>query len=310
MPKVAELSKSANPSSSRGSDSAKSRPKRKSTSRKPKAKPKAKAKAKRGGKKSPKAKSSNKKKKATTKSPSAKAVEKKHGMDLVNEAERLESLTAEERIAWGLESFPGKIAMSSSFGAQSAISLHMITRQFPDIPVILIDTGYLFPETYQFIRQLTEKLGLNLKIYSNPKSPAFQESEFGKLWEKGKDGIEQYNQMNKVEPMNRALDDLQIDAIFSGIRRNQSSTRKNMPVVVSQRGRVKIHPIIDWTDMEVGQYLVKNDLPYHPLWDEGYLSIGDTHTTRKLSDGLTEEELRFFGEKRECGLHEDVDFQI
>jgi len=237
-------------------------------------------------------------------------LDNKHGIDLRSEALRLEKANPTARIQWALKTFPGKIALSSSFGAQSAVSLHMITQLCPDIPVILVDTGYFFPETYQFIDQLTERLKLNLKIYRNPITPAWQEARYGKLWEKGVEGIKQYNDMNKVEPMNQALDELQIDALFSGLRRQQSSSREKMPVVVSQRGRVKIHPIIDWTDMDVGMYLVENKLPYHPLWDEGYVSIGDTHTTRKLTDGMTAEDTRFFGLKRECGLNEGVDFQI
>lgn len=237
-------------------------------------------------------------------------LDNKHGIDLRAEALRLEKLPPQTRIKWALETFPGKIALSSSFGAQSAVSLHMITQLYPDIPVILVDTGYFFRETYQFIDQLTKRLKLNLKIYSNPITPAWQEARYGKLWENGVEGIKQYNDMNKVEPMNRALDELQIDALFSGLRRQQSSTREKMPVVVSQRGRIKIHPIVDWTDMNVGMYLVENKLPYHPLWDEGYVSIGDTHTTRKLTDGMTAEDTRFFGLKRECGLNEGVDFQI
>jgi phosphoadenosine phosphosulfate reductase len=78
------------------------------------------------------------------------------------------------------------------------------------------------------------------------------------------------------------------------------------------RGRVKVHPIIDWTDKNVHDYLTANNLPYHPLWEQGYISIGDTHTTRRLEDGMSEEETRFFGLKRECGLHEgtDTDFAI
>ena len=72
-------------------------------------------------------------------------------------------------------------------------------------------------------------------------------------------------------------------------------------------GRVKVHPIIDWTDKQVHDYLKANKMPYHPLWEQGYISIGDTHTTRKLEDGMSEEETRFFGLKRECGLHEGVD---
>lgn len=230
--------------------------------------------------------------------------------DLAAEALRLESATPEERVAWGLEHFDDSIALSSSFGAQSAVLLHMVTRQRPDIPVILVDTGYLFAETYHFIDSLTERLNLNLKVYRSNYSPAWQEAKWGKLWEDGVEGIEKYNQMNKVEPMNRAQKDLGIHATIAGIRRQQSSSRENIPVIAGQKGLLKVHPIIDWTDMQIGEYLTANDLPYHPLWDEGYVSIGDWHTSKKLTEGMNAEETRFFGLKRECGLHEDMDFVI
>ena len=74
--------------------------------------------------------------------------------------------------------------------------------------------------------------------------------------------------------------------------------------VQAEDGVVKVQPIIDWTDRDVYQYLMKHDLPYHPLWEQGYLSIGDTHTSRTVSEGVSEEDSRFFGLKRECGLHE------
>ncbi|MFA0252737.1 phosphoadenosine phosphosulfate reductase family protein, partial [Vibrio sp. 10N.261.45.A4] len=108
----------------------------------------------------------------------------------------LEDMTTEQRIAWALENLQQNIVLSSSFGAQAAVMLHLVTRQAPNIPVILTDTGYLFPETYQFIDELTLLLGLNLKIYRSSLSPAWQESRFGQLWEKGVEGITQYNQLN------------------------------------------------------------------------------------------------------------------
>ena len=218
----------------------------------------------------------------------------------------LEQATAQERVQWGLEQFGQRIVLSSSFGAQAAVSLHMVTRARPDIPVILVDTGYLFPETYRFVDELTERLGLNLHVYRNPLSPAWQEARYGKLWEQGVDGIDQYNRMNKVEPMQRALGELRAEAWFAGLRRQQASSREGLDVVAEQNGRFKVHPLIDWTDRDVYRYLVDHDLPYHPLWHQGYVSIGDVHTTRRLDDGMTEEETRFFGLKRECGLHEHV----
>ncbi|MCA9770809.1 MAG: phosphoadenylyl-sulfate reductase [Myxococcales bacterium] len=223
-------------------------------------------------------------------------------VDAINE--QLERRPAEERVAWALNEFAGHIILQSSFGAQAAVSLHMVTRQNPHVPVVLIDTGYLFAETYRFIDQLTERLALNLKVYRADLSPAWQEARHGKLWEQGVEGIERYNTLNKVEPMERALEDLDVRASFAGLRRQQSRGRSKLPVVVMQNGRHKVHPLIDWTDKHVYDYLMEHDLPYHPLWEQGYVSIGDWHTTRPLKDGMTEEETRFFGLKRECGLHD------
>ena len=225
---------------------------------------------------------------------------------------QLEKATASERLDWALAQFDEGLVLSSSFGAQAAVMLHLATQARPDIPVIFVDTGYLFPETYEFADRLAKRLEVNLKVYRSRRSPAWQEAIDGKRWEQGIEGIEAYNQENKVEPMSRALDELQASAWLAGLRRQQSATRENLSVLALAKGRVKIHPIIDWTDKNVHDYLKANDLPYHPLWEQGYISIGDTHTTRKLEDGMSEEETRFFGLKRECGLHEgtDSDFTI
>ncbi|HKJ95980.1 MAG TPA: phosphoadenylyl-sulfate reductase [Gammaproteobacteria bacterium] len=218
----------------------------------------------------------------------------------------LEEATAEERIGWAMDRFSGHIVLTSSFGAQSAVMLHLATSAWPHVPVVLVDTGYLFAETYRFIDEMTERLDLNLRVYRNPLSPAWQEARYGRLWEQGVDGIERYNRMNKVEPMQRALRELEADAWLTGLRRQQATTRQELDVVTTQNGRFKIHPIIDWTDRDIFKYLKAHDLPYHPLWHEGYVSIGDWHTTAQLGEGMSEEDTRFFGLKRECGLHEHV----
>ncbi|KAF0858612.1 phosphoadenosine phosphosulfate reductase [Mixta calida B021323] len=225
-------------------------------------------------------------------------------MALADVNTQLEKLSAEDRVIWALENLPGEFVLSSSFGIQAAVSLHLVTRQKPDMPVILTDTGYLFPETYRFIDELTEKLSLNLKVFRAEQSPAWQEARYGKLWEQGVEGLERYNEINKVEPMNRALETLRAQSWFAGLRREQSGSRANLPVLAVQRGVFKVLPIIDWDNRQVYQYLQQHGLHYHPLWDEGYLSVGDTHTTRKWEPGMAEEETRFFGLKRECGLHE------
>jgi phosphoadenosine phosphosulfate reductase len=226
----------------------------------------------------------------------------KSALEKINRA--FEAFPAARRVQQALELLPGAHVLTSSFGAQAAVMLHLVNEVSPKIPVILIDTGYLFPETYRFIDDLTERLGLNLKVVRSDESPAWQESRFGKLWDQGIDGIEQYNRINKQEPLNRALKEMGAETWFSGLRRVQAETRSQIAPIEFKRGRYKVHPLFDWTDRDVGQYLAKHELPYHPLWEKGYLSIGDWHTTRSLAQVDSMEELRFFGLKRECGLHE------
>ncbi|WP_112478486.1 phosphoadenylyl-sulfate reductase [Vibrio variabilis] len=218
---------------------------------------------------------------------------------------QLELLTAKQRVEWALENLPGEHVLSSSFGVQAAVMLHLVTSVKADVPVVLNDTGYLFPETYQFIDKLQKQLDLNLHIYKANISPAWQEARYGKLWEKGLDGLKQYNQLNKVEPMKRALEELDVHTWFSGLRREQSESRANLPVLAIQNGRFKFLPIIDWNNEQVDSYIEEHGLSYHPLKEAGYLSLGDTHSTVKWEPGMKEEETRFNGLKRECGLHED-----
>ena len=216
----------------------------------------------------------------------------------------LESVDADVRIAWALAHAAGRTVLSTSFGAQSAAVLHLVTRHAPQLPVVLVDTGYLFPETYRFADQLTHRLALNLHVARAEDSPAWFEARHGRLWEQGLDGIEHYNALRKVEPMQRALDALGATLWIAGLRRSQSSTREQRRVLERAGTRWKLHPVIDWSDRAIGTYLKAHALPYHPLWEQGYVSIGDVHTTRPLSAGVDAEATRFFGLKRECGLHE------
>ncbi|MDQ3039993.1 MAG: phosphoadenylyl-sulfate reductase [Pseudomonadota bacterium] len=212
--------------------------------------------------------------------------------------------TAAQRIAWGLETLAGGHALSSSFGAQAAVSLHLVTQQRPDIPVILIDTGYLFPETYRFVDDMTERLSLNLKVFRPQIGAAWMEARFGKLWEEGIDGIDRYNRLRKIEPMQRALNELGVRSWIAGLRRSQSQSRANLDFLELRDGLWKLHPLADWSDGDVDRYLQQHALPYHPLRQAGYVSIGDVHSTRQWQAGMREEETRFSGLKRECGLHE------
>jgi len=215
----------------------------------------------------------------------------------------LQTQSAGDRVAWAVATLPDHHAMSSSFGAQSAAVLHLVTRSQRDIPVILIDTGYLFPETYRFADTLAEKLGLNLKVYRPSLGIAWMEARFGRLWEQGVDGIDRYNSLRKVEPMRRAIDELGARTWIAGLRRSQTEQRRGIELLELRDGRWKFHPLADWTDRDVWSYLQAHNLPYHPLWERGYISIGDVHTTQPWQPGMREEDTRFFGLKRECGLH-------
>lgn len=230
--------------------------------------------------------------------------EKKH--QILSEFNLLISnYSAEKRISWALKNLPCTHVMSSSFGIQSIVLLHLIVQQKPDIPIVLIDTGYLFPQTYNFIDILTNKFNLNLKIFRSEISPAWQEARYGKLWEQGIKGIDFYNNINKVEPMNLAFKQLSIQTWFAGLRHDQSKSRNLLPYLSIKKTIFKILPILDWSNDQIHSYIRKNKLDVHPLFKEGYSSVGDIHTSKKHIPGMLEEETRFFGLKRECGLHEN-----
>ena len=224
--------------------------------------------------------------------------------ELLEWQQQLLKLGAGERVEWALRNLPGNPVLTSSFGIHSALMLHLVTRIAPGLPVIFIDTGYLFPETYQFVDELTARLKLNLRVVHSEFSPAWQESRYGRLWQQGLAGLEQYNQINKVEPLNRAMQELDVGCWFSGLRRQQSDSRARLPVLHKKYDRFKIYPVIDWNSREVHAYLGRNQLPLHPLWEKGYVSVGDTHTTRPLEAGMQEQDTRFSGLKRECGIHD------
>jgi len=217
--------------------------------------------------------------------------------------EWLGSVDAATRVRWSLANLPGPFALSSSFGAQAAVSLHLVAQADPGIPVILVDTGYLFPETYQFIERLQKQLNLNIQRFSSPQPVAAFEAQYGKLWEQGRAGLDQYLELRKVEPMRRALQTLGTKTWFAGLRRSQAESRAKLNPLEVRDGRFKVHPIFDWSDRDVYLYLKAHGLPYHPLWDQGYISIGDWHSTKSLSEVSSAEELRFSGLKRECGIH-------
>jgi phosphoadenosine phosphosulfate reductase len=217
------------------------------------------------------------------------------------------ALAATRTIAWAANRFGDGLVLSTSFGIQSAVMLHLATQQKPDLPIIWVDTGYLSPETYAFAERLRERLDLNLFVYQSPLSPARMEALHGRLWEQDDvDALNHYDQIRKVEPMQRALDDFAATAWLSGLRAEQTDHRRTLQAISRQNERTKILPILDWTARHVHTYLMANDLPYHPLFDQGYATVGDWHSSRPMTaDDEHERDTRFRGMKQECGLHLD-----
>ena len=220
---------------------------------------------------------------------------------------------AGERIAWLYETFGERVVASTSYGLQAAVMLHLISKHAPKVPVIFIDTGYLFPETYRYVERLKDHLNVDLRTYHPKLSAANQEALYGKLWEQGEEGHQKYGLLNKVEPMDRALKEIGGDIWLSGVRRSQSSTRQERPFAEQQKATMKAYPILDWSDEQIEAYFSKHNLPKHPLQASGYVTMGDTHSTRPKLANESAEETRFGGCQYECGLHEDngnSDFQI
>ncbi len=207
----------------------------------------------------------------------------------------------QERVRWALNKLESEFMLSSSFGIRAAIMLHLVTQESPDIPVILTDTGYLFDETYRFIDELVKRLQLNLKVYSAEMTTAWQEARYGHPSTLDAAGLRDYHQRTKVEPMGRAIEELGIRTWLAGLRGDSSDSRTNLPILAIQSGCWKLLPIIDMDKRKVHAYMKEYDLPYHPLWEQGYLRVGDRFNSRPVGDDdENEAATRSFAE---CGLH-------
>jgi len=218
----------------------------------------------------------------------------------------LESKSASERMEWAARNYLDQMVLTTSFGAQSAAFLHLATRQNPNVPILFIDTGYHFPETLLFAEELTKKLNLNITTVRPLLTPQQLEKKHGRLWEMGPTGLEKFHEIVRVEPLRRVLSKLNPTLWVAGLRRTSSESREKLSVISSSQSRFKLLPLLDWTDRQVGDYLRLHSLPYHPLWSKGYVSIGDRVTTKRLDEVNNPSELRHFGWKRECGIHEKV----
>ena len=218
----------------------------------------------------------------------------------------LSPLSAEARLAWAYEQFQGNFVLTTSFGIQSAVLLHMLhlLKGGEQIPVIWIDTGYLPPETYCYAEELIKQLELNLNVIQSQISPARMEALYGKLWETNSlEDIEKYHLIRKVEPLETALSDLNVQCWASGVRKGQTEHRRSMTSLDQIRGRLSLRPLLEWTQKDIFYYMQKHDLPQHPLFNKGYSSVGDWHSSTPDGDQVKGRDTRFKGLKQECGIH-------
>jgi len=225
---------------------------------------------------------------------------------LIEARAKLASLSPEKRLEWALEKFDGQFAITTSFGIQSSVLLNMIheINHSNQIKVIWVDTGYLPPETYQYADSLSKKLDLTITVVQSSISPARMEALYGKLWEnKSLQDLEKYHQIRKIQPLEEAFTQHEINCWASGVRSNQTDNRSSMNVVDLIRERISLRPILEWSQKDIFYYMQKNKLPQHPLFQQGYSTIGDWHSSAPESNDSLGRQTRFGGLKEECGIH-------
>jgi phosphoadenosine phosphosulfate reductase len=209
----------------------------------------------------------------------------------------VEQWPAERVLEWLLEQFPGKVALACSFQKEETVLLDMLFALEPQARVFGIDTHYLFPETYAHWREVEQRYGTTIEVFEGPSPEELAAAHGENVWETNPD---LYLAVAKLGPLVRALGDL--DAWITGIRRDQSPTRANAPKLGwdEQHELWKANPLADWSDEDCWAYIRERGLPHNPLHDQGYASIGDTHSTQP-GEGR---EGRWAGtDKVECGIH-------
>jgi phosphoadenosine phosphosulfate reductase len=209
----------------------------------------------------------------------------------------VESLSAQETLRFCLDTFPGKVALACSFQKEESVLLDMLFELDPKARVFAIDTHHLFPETYAYWREVEERYDTTIERFEGPTSEELAATHGESLWETKPD---LYLSIAKLEPLNRAL--LDLDCWITGVRRDQSPTRAGAQKLAWDEAHElwKANPLADWTDERCWEYIRERDLPYNALHDQGYSSIGDTHSTIPGAG----REGRWAGlDKTECGLH-------
>jgi phosphoadenosine phosphosulfate reductase len=207
---------------------------------------------------------------------------------LATNPESLEQASAQDVLKYGVENFHPRLTMACSFQKEESVLVHMLSEIEPSARVFTIDTGVLFPETLSAWKAFEDRFGVQVEVLDarSPDQPWTAERCCGAA---------------KVDALERALSD--VDAWITGIRREQAPTRAAAPKLErdSKRGIWKLNPLADWSEKDVWRYIFKHDLPYHPLHDQGYASIGCAPCTRPGGG----REGRWAGEdKTECGIHE------
>ena len=228
---------------------------------------------------------------------------KEHIKDVITKVQPLaETWTAEEVLRWAFERFGNKVAISSAFGVEGMSVIHMASRLHPRFRLFTIDTEFLFPETYTLMDEIESRYQVKIEKVYSLLSPEEQEREHGPaLWSRDPDAC---CNLRKVEPLRRKLSELQ--AWISGIRRDQTVNRASAHKIEwdSKFGLVKINPIADWDSKQVWRYVHRHNVPYNPLHDRDYPSIGCTYCTRAVRPGEDPRAGRWSGfSKTECGLH-------
>ena len=213
----------------------------------------------------------------------------------------LESATPEKILSWAWDIFGEDLVISSSFQTQSVPLLHVVSKVVPQVPVLFVDTGFHFPETIQFRDQLVDLLDLKLMVV-RPQIYGEEFSEtFGPLYAQNPDACCFHN---KVVPFQLKLKEYK--AWVTGIRRDQTVSRENAPVVGQHPFLpvYKVSPMVNWSSEDINGYIESNDLPFHPLWKQGYRSIGCQPCTKPVQPDEYDRNGRWpHRDKTECGVH-------
>ena len=234
----------------------------------------------------------------------------RNDLDLETLNPMLERQDPTQVVAWAAAQFGDGLVMSSSFGAESALLLHMAVQAKPDTRVIFVDTGYLFPETHAFMEQLRRRLNLNVWTYRTRNDPFAYLKHAGEADPTWRNDVDACCGANKNEPFERAMRELAPAAWLRGIRRNQADTRKSRQVLEWSRryNCYAVSPLLTWTQRDIHAYMKRHDLPYHPLYEKGYPSIGcnPQSCTRPITIGEDPRAGRWAGKsKTECGINVD-----